>query len=295
MPWKWGFLFQGPKGELSFMVGYVQWVVILLSILLFLKKAKEKVKERNLYLISIVSFFTLLLLTQSFSKPIWMNVPLLNGFQSSYRVLLLASFFVSIIAGILVKNITNKRFFIILCIITISTTILNWGNRKMLPFQTDSAILHEFPKNMSKVGLGTTIWVDSNKFNINQRTVPHIVVLNGNATIIETSRTSTKHEYLINVKSDIASIKENTLYFPNWTVKVNGNLYPFNFINSSSRGIITFNLNQGSYKLEVAFGDTNVRKFSSLVSLSSLIALFILILFLILKRQKQSKIILFWQ
>ena len=31
-PWGWGFLFQGHKGELSFIVGYVEWAIILFSI-----------------------------------------------------------------------------------------------------------------------------------------------------------------------------------------------------------------------------------------------------------------------
>lgn len=275
-PWRWGFLFQGPKGELSFIVGYAQWFIILLSILLFSKKMKEKFKERNLYLISIISFFILLLLTQSFSAPIWTAVPLLNGFQFSYRLLLLISFFVSVIAGIVVKNIAYKWFFTALCLIAISTTILNWGNRKTIPELNDQTIQYEFPVSMTKVGDSTTIWVDSNKFNSDQRLVPHIIVFQGTATISETFRNSIKHDYLINVLSEKASFKENTLYFPNWTVKVNGNPYPFTFKDTSSPGIITFKLNKGTYRVQVSFMDTNVRKISSIVSVLSFIALFIL-------------------
>ena len=262
-PWRMGMLFQGHKGELSFIVGYAQWFIVLFSIFLFFRKM---LKEKKLYLISISSFFALLLLTQSFSSPIWNTIPLLNGFQFSYRLLLLVSFTVAVIGGIIAKNIKNKKFLIILCLITIFTTILNWGNRKTLPLITDSVILSELPKNTTKVGPGITVWVDSDKFNIDERVVSHITVLNGKANISEISRTPEKHEYSIHVFSGEADIKENTLYFPGWTVKINGNSYPFSFKNKTYPGIIIFSLKKGFYKVEVIFTDTNIRKTSSLVS-----------------------------
>ena len=272
-PWGWGFLFQGHKGELSFIVGYVEWAIILFSIYLFFKKLKEKFKEKNLYLISLISFLILLFLTQSVSSPIWKTVPLINSFQFSFRLLLLTSFFMSIIAGIVIKNIPNKQFLIALCLLAVTTTMLNWGNRKMLPLLTDSAILHDLPQTMAKIGPGTTIWVNSDKFNINQRVVPHMDILQGKANITEGLRGPNKHAYSIRVTSGNAAFKENTLYFPNWIVKVNGNLYPFSFMNPNYPGVITFNLDKGLYRVEVIFQDTNVRKLSSLISLSSFIIL----------------------
>lgn len=274
-PWRWGFLFQGPNGELSLMVGYAQWLVIGLSFIFFLKKTIST-KNRQIYFISIASIFILLIMTLSISNSIWSNISLLKGFQFSYRLLLLISFFTSIIAGIVVINIKNKLLLFLLCSIVVLTTILNWGNRKTLPQLNDAAIRYEFPKNMTKVGQSTTIWVDSNKFKSNKRTVSHIDVLQGKANISEIFRTSVEHEYLISVISKDASIKENTLYFPNWAVKVDGNPYPFSFKDTSSPGIITFKLNKGAYRVQVSFMDTNVRKISFLVSVLSFTTLLIL-------------------
>ncbi|MBF8250053.1 MAG: hypothetical protein HW400_654 [Candidatus Levybacteria bacterium] len=271
-PWRWGFLFQGHMGELSFIIGYAHWFIILFSIFLFLKKTKRELREKKLYLISIGSFFTLLFLTQSISSPIWRIVPLLNGFQFSYRLLLLISFFVSIIAGIVIKNVPNKMFIIILCSIAVLTTILNWGNRKMLPLVTDSIILHGLSNNITKIGTGTTIWVNSDNFTVNN-SIPHMIVLKGKADISETSRTSVKHTYLINVISQNVSIRENTLYFPNWNVRVNGKSHPFSFNSTDSQGVITFGLSKGLYIVDVSFTDTRVRKISLLVSVLSFIIL----------------------
>jgi len=264
-PWKWGLLFQGPNGELSLSVGYVQWFVVVFSVVLFLK-IKNTFKEKRLYLISIISFFLLLFMTQSISNSIWLNIPLLRGFQFSYRLLLLISFFISIITGIFIKNIKNKWFFIVLCFITVSTTILNWGNRKTIPELTDQIIQYEFPTSMTKVGDSTTIWVDSNKFTSEKRLVPHIAIIQGKVNVSDISRNSTKHKYLINVLSDKAELKENTLYFPNWIIKVDNNPYPFSFTDPKYPGVITFSLSRGSHLVEVIFMNTLVRSFSMFLS-----------------------------
>lgn len=273
-PWRWGFLFQGPNGELSLMVGYAQWFAIGLSLIFFLKKTIST-KNRGVYFISIISIFILLIMTLPVSDPIWSNISLLKGFQFSYRLLLLISFFTSIIAGIVVINIKNKLLLFLLCFIVVLTTILNWGNRKTLPELNDAIIKYEFPKSMTKVGQSTTVWIDSNKFASDKRLVSHIDILQGQANIAEMSRNSIKHDYSINVLSEKASFKENTLYFPNWTVKVNNNPYPFSFTDSTFPGIITFNLKKGLHKVDVISMDTNVRKLSLAVSLFSLIALVI--------------------
>lgn len=283
--WKWGFLFQGPKGELSFIVGYTQWFIIILSIILFLK-GRIILKEKRIYLIAIISVFILFIMIQPFSSPIWMTIPLLRGFQFSYRLLLLVSFFTSLIAGVVIKNITSKWFFLGLCLLTISTTILNWGNRKTLPQLNDLTIQYEFPNNMTKVGEGTTIWVNSNKFKSDQRTVPHIDIVQGKADILELYRNSVKHEYLINVLSENASIKENTLYFPNWIVKVDNKPHSFNYTSPIYPGIITFNLNKGVYRVEVNFTDTKIRTFSNSLSLFSCVAISIFTLGMIIRKKK---------
>lgn len=264
-PWRWGLLFQGPNGEISFMVGYAQWLVIILSIAIFLKN-KSVFKEKKLYLISIISFSLLLLLTQSVSKPLWMNISLLKGFQFSYRLLLLIVFFTSIISGIVIKNIKNKWIFTVLCFITISTTILNWGNRETIPQLNDSSIEYEFPRSMTGVGQGTTVWVNSNKFTSEKRLVPYITIIRGKANVSDISRNSTKHKYLVDILSDKADIKENTLYFPNWIVKVDNNPYSFSFTDPDDPGVITFSLNRGPHIVEVIFTNTFVRIFSMFLS-----------------------------
>jgi len=273
-PWRWGFLFQGPNGELSFIVGYVQWFIVGLSIIFFLKN-KIPIRDRTIYLMSIISFFILLVMTQPISSLIWSNILLLRGFQFSYRLLLLIAFFTSIIAAIIIKNSKNKLFCFLLCFIAVSTTILNWGNRKTLPQLNDSLIEYEFPRSMTKVGDSTTIWVDSNRFTSEKRLVQHLVIIRGRANVSDISRNSTRHKYLINVLSEKADVKENTLYFPNWIVKVDNNPYSFSFTDPDYPGVIKFSLNKGSHVVEVIFTNTFVRIFATFLSESTLLGILI--------------------
>ena len=121
------------------------------------------------------------------------------------------------------------------------------------------------------------MYVQGNLKNLKHRSA-NIEILSGKATIWELSRTSKLHEYLINIKSDQAKFKENTLYFPGWKV-IEGNAeYKIDYKNKKYTGIIVFNLKKGSHKIKVLYTNTMVRRISQTVSIVAL-AMFILSLF----------------
>ncbi|MEK6882270.1 MAG: hypothetical protein AABY22_21810 [Nanoarchaeota archaeon] len=181
---------------------------------------------------------------QSLSNLVWASIPLLKGSQFSYRLLILSSFFSSIIAGIVIKNINKKIFFIGLCLITVSTTILNWGNRKTILAIDDRYIRNELPYVMGtglNFGPGSTIWLDNKKFKIDKLAKNHLEIISGQASIIELGRTSSSHKYLIRVSTNTV-FRENTLYFPGWILKINNKIHLFEQNNSKYPGIIVFRL-----------------------------------------------------
>ncbi len=292
-PWRFGFLYQGPKGELSFIVGYLHWLIIILSPVLILKKTKMnffpfkhsigKIQKRDmiLYLGLIISFFAIFFMTQEISRSIWISVPVLRGFQFSYRMLIFLVFFSSVIAAIFVKVLDNKVAAYILCTIAIFITILNWGNRGVLPQVTDDTLRLGLSNVLPDVGPGTPVWASRNI--LKTKKTNNIEISTGIGSAIEIKRTSISHQYLLNIKSDKADLKENTLYFPNWTVKVNNKIYPFEYQNPYSPGLITFSLPKGFYKVEVVFLNTKTRIISQYLSLTALIIILILALFSIFK------------
>lgn len=277
--WKFGFLFQGKYGELSYMLGYTQWfVLIIVFILLFKNKIKKSLKPISLFFLFFLCVFLFLILP--ISKPIW-NLTGIGGIiQFSSRLLVITLLSVSILAGITVKIINRKWFFILLCFMTISYTILNWGNRNTIPFVTDKYIYNEYILNVESAGLDPTApkWVNLDKLGFRKPPKFPAEILDGKGIIKQIYRNSTHHEYIINIDKK-ALIKENTLYFPGWNLYINNRLHPIKYTYKEYPGIIIFTLDKGLYKVELIFEDTQVRIISKWVSLlTSLIIIQILIL-----------------
>lgn len=276
-PWRYGLLFQGPKGELSYLIGYTQIFIILLGIYLFIKnKYNKKIKQIFLFFISIT--IILLLFILPISKPIWYILPLLKEIQFSTRLLIPLSFSIAILAGICVTTINKRWFFILLCSITMLYTILNWGNRTTIPTINDRVLIQEFNTWPSlktvKLEPASPIWANLNTNISKINRTQDVELLSGQASIKNAFRSSTRHEYLIDVNSDFARMRENTLYFPGWILKINNNQNPFDYQSQNNMGIITFKLNKGINRVELLFVDTPVRKIANFISFITAISLF---------------------
>jgi hypothetical protein len=283
-PNRFGLLFQGNGGEIYTSIGYTQWVVFFMGIYVFFKR-KLIHKEKVLLLFSVLSFCVLFVMMQSFTRPIWENLPIIENFQFSWRLTIQAILFIAIMAGIVAKTFNNKIFLITLCFLTIGYTILNWGNRGVLPGVNDEALRQQliFPEYPGSVDVLTPIWVDKNKPWIGTPPKNKIEILNGEAEIKKLTRIKEKHEYVISVYKR-AVFLENTNYFPGWKVIANNNEIPINYKRKDYPGIITFALDKGLHKVELRFDDTPVRILGKWVS--GITALMILLYFFsrILKR-----------
>lgn len=273
-PWRFGFLFQGHRGELSFLIGYTQLFIIIAAIYLLVRK-KLDMQRKQLLFFFLPLFFLLIFMIVPQSKFIWDITPLLKNAQYSYRLLEFVALCTSITAGIVVAKWNNNYFIIIVCAFTVVSTILNWGNRGTIPSITDPYLQKEF---LSKPDVGmylepsSPIWADLYKSNLRKKPDKHIEILSGKAEIQELPRTSINHTYIINVKSP-TTIKENTLYFPGWTLFVNEKQQRIIYTDKKYPGIILFKLNPGLYNVELKFSDTPDRVIAKFISVITLIAL----------------------
>lgn len=283
--WRYGLLFQGPNGELSFVIGYIQLFLVLIAMFLFFKK-KLKKRDKNLLLFSVISFFILFFMMQSISKPLWDYLPLIKNFQFSYRLLAITALFTSLIAGIVVKEINNRFFIAFICFIVIFTTILNWGNRRAIPDINDTFLRNQLldANPCECPDLNSPKWVDfSYKWAVLKPKSP-IEIIDGNADVVQISRTTTAHKYLIYAKTKVL-VKENTFYFPGWELKINEKKQDINYQQKKYPGVITFELNPGLYNIELSFNDTKPRRVFDLISLTTFI-LIVLYSAIIVKRNR---------
>ncbi|PJA00043.1 MAG: hypothetical protein COX78_01080 [Candidatus Levybacteria bacterium CG_4_10_14_0_2_um_filter_35_8] len=278
-PWRYGLLFQGPKGELAQIIGYTQLLVVAILIILFLtNKIKSSLKFFVLFWI-IIFFFTIFLmhpLSIFFWKPFelfWMLLP--YG-----RLSLVLTFCTSILAGyfaIIYPNTNSKKYIVFFIIfLAIGYTILNWGHRRILPQASEEALARNVGKSTIYegilVGFLNNKWADPNNFWFSTPPKNHLDVTTGKGSIKEVGRTSVKHEYVINAQTPV-TIRENTLYYPGWSLEANGkniSIYP------GYRGIIYANLPKGLLHVKLTYKDIPIYMLSKVLGITLFLTLIVL-------------------
>lgn len=282
-PWRAGLLFQGPYGEISSLIGYTQLVVVVVIIFLLVKSKIEKKYIKPITYWGFLTFLFVFLITP-FSKFFWDILPLIN-IVGAHRLLLIIAFCISILAGYLVlAKEKNIKLIYVLLAITVLYTILNWGNRKMLPQINDSALKTNLPistYNGEKHFYANTRWVDKKDpwFLIIPEKEIEGVSEKVDYTLIK--KTSTKHLYKINTLKPTL-IRENTLYFPTWTAKIDNkpvNIWP------DSRGAISLKTKTGEQYLELTYSDFPIYNLIKLVSLFSLSVITFISIYLFIKKK----------
>ena len=273
-PWRLGLLFQGPNGQLSFIIGYIQIILIAFAIykLLFIKKISSFLR------FLLLTFFIYFLAMQKISQPIWNILPFVHNFQFTYRLSLYISLITAALSASMLYKIKNKKIIILLCVLAVSSTMLNWGNRKLIPTINDAYFINNLPLSTAGTnGLSQaiTIWLDVNNPWFSSIPKNHLQITQGDALIKNESRSQINHSYVVSVSKQ-TTFQENTLFFPGWNLYVNNRLYPIKISKINSKGTITFTLQKGLYYINLSFEETPVIKTSNLLSILSF---FILVIF----------------
>jgi len=273
-PWRYGLLFQGHYGELSFIIGYAHILIIIISIYLIIKRRIKKM-DQELITFSLLLIILLSFMTTSYSKMIWDLVPIIKNFQFSWRLLAIIIFFNSIMAAVVVNSIKEKKIVVLLGIIAISYTMLNWGNRGTIPAITDNSLYKTLPESTAiDEGLAPAIpkWTNSKFPFMAERPLYHLEISSGTGEFIQLERTSTHHQYIINAKTNLL-LRENTIYFPGWIILDNHKIITFNYSGTLTPGVISFNLSKGLHLLDVKYIDTQIVQLGKIISAITLIGM----------------------
>src|SRR5260221_1458492 len=278
-PWRYGLLFQGPSGEQSHIVGYIQLTTVCIAIYFLIKKKISNLYEKSILLLFLISFFITFFMILPIAKPIWYFIPLIKSFGSTYRLLIFNGLCTSVIAAIVIKNIPNKKIGFALCFFAIVLTILNWGNRRTIPQINDSYFIHQVEEvNSDKGSYALPMWVRSASMNQYTDFVKnYLEIVSGQAEIHEIFRNSTKHEYLIDVLIP-STLRKNTFYFPGWHLRVNNKEYPFVHDYPIQKGTMYFTLPKGLYDVEFTFKDIFIQKLANVVSLLTAVLLAVILI-----------------
>lgn len=285
-PWRMGFLFQGPRGEIANLIGYTQlFIIFFILYRLLTKKFTRRVLTFIIFWLAIfaVTFFLIL----PISKFAWEIFPFIKA-VGQHRLLVLVAFLTSILAGyMLAQKNMSKLFAYVLIGITIFYTIPNWGHRRMIPNITDSQMDKEIPfstYNVDRHFYANSRWVDEENPYFNKIPEKRIEIIEGKATITELKRTTTKHTYHVDAQTNL-QILENTLYFPGWSAKTDEmsiDIFP------SIKGTIAINLPKGNYNLIVNYKDILIFEVLKKIGLVSIIVVLGILSLNYLKLRRKS-------
>lgn len=275
-PYKFGLLYQGPNGELTPTIGYVQELLIIGGLIILAKS--RSMKNKKLLRVFIIVFFILLFLMNPISNIVWGKFKML--WMLSDRLLLPTAVCTSIIGGYVSLVLMKKRKLLLSMILflAIFLTILNWGHRRVIPTMGDSALVQNAPLATNflegpGVYFANTKWADKNHFWFDKIPDKHLEVTNNQDFVHEIERTTTRHSYLVDVEKPTV-FRENTLWYPGWTLTDYGKSTS---IHPGDRGVISGKLSKGMHYLVFEYHDIAIYAFLKLLGLGIFIVLVLLL------------------
>ena len=113
---KWGFspiVNNAKNGEISFQIGIVQWLCVIIILMLVLLKRLSK-QHLSLSISLLISFILCIFLMLDLSKPIWKIMVKFISLDYPFRLLLPISFIASICGGIVILTFKGRAKLLIL-------------------------------------------------------------------------------------------------------------------------------------------------------------------------------------
>lgn len=260
----WGFETRiNEQGGLSAQIG-VPGAIMLLSVTVIIFFRRNK-KQTSFFLFWLAILLIGIFLSTALSSSLWEISDFLKKFQFPWRFLVIASFATSAISPILFSN-TSKRIALViitLCIVYSLPFIkvqkyITRGDNYYYSYQGSSTHRAE----------ATPIWSPGDP---SRKALSRLEIIGGQAILKNVHFQSTKHSFTVLSRTG-AAILDNTLYFPGWTLRIDGEKTPLEFQDPNHQGLITFHVPAGEHNVEVAFENTKVRLVGNIISFISILA-----------------------
>ncbi len=271
----------------------ISGLIGIVASLFILGKISERKSKVMLFGSLLLLALTLALMT-SISKPVWSTFTLLQKFQFPWRFLSVTTFLVAVIGAVGIESISSHSFihnriskiklqglFIAYCLLIILSTVGMWHPKGYA--QKHESFFTGIYMSTTDTGESSPIW--SIRFMEHTPTATSQVI-DGEATISQTSRSTTRHDFVV-IATKPTLMLENTVYFPGWSVSVDGAKTPIQFQNPNYRGLMTYAILPGTHTISVRFEDTKIRTFANYISIGSIGILFCVMIISVLWNRKK--------
>lgn len=271
----------GDNEDISFQIGWPHWWLgIIAGLSACYLVYKKKIELKIFFLIAGLSFGTLFFafMTHHRSFFLWEIIPKVDFVQFPWRFLGLVMFFLAFLGGSisLSKNILSKLFIPLLIILTIvlnfsyfipvhySRKVTDQGKLTGLAFelQQRAAIIDYLPKTAKSAP-------ESKAFERPKS-------IEGDLTVGQFSKTSDSFSFDVDVYTP-SSVEVPLMYFPGWTVYVDGKIVDPQ--THGNNGLIKVTFDPGQHQVYGKFANTPIRKAANLISLLSIGMLLVVIAF----------------
>lgn len=240
--------------EMSFQIGIVPLIVIILS--LFARSTKE---ERQVHLLFLFAAAVSIFLMLDISKPLWDTIAVLPFIQYPWRFLAVflpvVAFLAARVVSVYPKWIGMGLAFVAVLAATAYMRPVVYAPR------TDAYYLSrpEFTDGTSSIGnTFSTIWTPWKS----ARSEKMIEVVDGKAVISEERKGTLNASFSIR-SEDASVVSVHTLYYPGWTLIMDGKEGAFRY---KEQGTLLFDVPDGTHTVSLELRETPLRKFADSIS-----------------------------
>ncbi len=280
--WGYGNSISGCFDKMSFQIGLINLLIFFGSIAFIIYQLKRRLISESAKLVIFFILTTIfgIIMSLSVSRHIWEIIPYISFLQFPWRFLGIVIFSISAISGLLLANLKNKKYrLIIFGMIIILTPLFSYGfiqTTKYLPknfFAQDSASFYHpstiFQKkhiaNMGYMPKTARVLPLPSKVPENQ-----ILIADPDAKISVIKNKFHYKEYVVELKKP----SEIILYihhFPGWSYSINGSNSIPDY--SNDYGFVVLQADRGKNHITAEFKDTFIVSLSELITIISIIIL----------------------
>ncbi len=252
--WGYGASLWGPVDDMSFQIGYLQWLLPTIATLLAFYK---KNKHRFLILIVFILGLFFAFLTHNKSTFIWQLLPFMAYFQFPWRFLgaIILSF--SFASGAVILFIPQKFKNIFVFITLIILILLNFNYFKVDQWQNINDQQKLSGGNLiAQQGAGMTDFYPKYGTNFPAVNTPKNIQITKNSQIAYGQ---------ITVDSNLSTINLPIAYFPQMELRLDTQKIPYRI--DPEFGFIQFDVPHGTHSFYLRFLNTPIRTIANYISL----------------------------
>lgn len=257
-------------------VGFGIYGGVCLSIFFFIKR--KYTREQNaLFLFLFGGFLLTTLLAWDITKPLWGSIIYLRYFQFPYRFLTISTTCGILLTALGLSAIQTTKIKLIFCILLILPAI-TFQYSYLRPKNFEYVLIYTADDECS-----TTTWAHeylpmwTKECFPKKMKIPLVMSINSHEHITTLHQMNNGRRISFSVVGEGGKIIISRYYFPGWQVVIDN--IPFPSYPSGKYGLITINVPKGVHEVSLKLTDTVVRYIGNIVSLLSILGIFIVFVF----------------